>query len=87
MQPVGLWLRRLFTRGFMQDDVNRLAGIRYNPATLVAADRLMAEFFAWAAGLPQVAREPNPMRLSGAATAVDCPIRLTSIPAPCEDPA
>jgi hypothetical protein len=53
LQPAGLWVRRVFTRGFLADDLTRLGGIRYNPHTLTEADRLLTEFFAWAAALPQ----------------------------------
>ena len=60
LQPLGLWMRRLFTRGFMQDDIGRLGGIRYSPHTLVEGDRLMIEFFVWAATLPQHACKAEP---------------------------
>jgi hypothetical protein len=53
LAPVGLWVRRLFTRAFMQDDIDLLGGVRYNPHTLIAADRPMIEFFQWLAALPQ----------------------------------
>jgi aminopyrrolnitrin oxygenase len=56
LQPLGLGVRRWFTRGFMQDDIDRLGGIRYNPAGLVATDQLMIEFFDWLASLPQTPR-------------------------------
>lgn len=51
LQPVSLWLRRLFTQGFMKHDIDRLHGIRYNPAGLLPSDRLMSEFFDWLASL------------------------------------
>jgi nitrite reductase/ring-hydroxylating ferredoxin subunit len=53
VQPLGLWVRRVFTHGFMRDEYTRLAGIRYNPHCLVESDRLMIEFFQWIATLPQ----------------------------------
>jgi phenylpropionate dioxygenase-like ring-hydroxylating dioxygenase large terminal subunit len=53
LQPFSLWLRRVFTRGFLRDDFDRLGGIRYNPHTLLDADQLLLEYFAWAAELPQ----------------------------------
>jgi nitrite reductase/ring-hydroxylating ferredoxin subunit len=51
--PLELAIRRWFTRGFLQDDINRLGGIHYNPHTLIEADRLLVEYFHWAAGLPE----------------------------------
>jgi nitrite reductase/ring-hydroxylating ferredoxin subunit len=53
LQPVGLWIRRRFTRAFMQDDIDRLPGVRYNPAGLIEADRELIEYFHWAAALPR----------------------------------
>jgi nitrite reductase/ring-hydroxylating ferredoxin subunit len=53
LQPLSLWVRRWFTRGFMADDISRLGGIRYNPHSLIASDQLLLEFFHWAAELPQ----------------------------------
>jgi nitrite reductase/ring-hydroxylating ferredoxin subunit len=53
LRPLTLWLRRVFTQGFMRDDIDRLGGVRYNPHALVEGDRLMIEFFDWAASLPQ----------------------------------
>jgi nitrite reductase/ring-hydroxylating ferredoxin subunit len=51
VEPLALWLRRLFTQGFMQDDIDRLGGIRYNPAGLIETDQLLREYFSWAADL------------------------------------
>ncbi len=64
LQPAGLWVRRRFTQAFMRDDIDRLKGIRYNPAGLVAADRLMGDFFAWAAALPPGCGEDRPCAMS-----------------------
>jgi aminopyrrolnitrin oxygenase len=52
LEPASLRLRRLFTQGFMKHDIDRLHGIRYNPASLLSSDRLMSEFFDWLASLP-----------------------------------
>ncbi len=52
LRPVGLEVRRLLSRAFMRDDVDRLGGIRYNPHTLIEADRLLIDYFHWAAALP-----------------------------------
>lgn len=51
-QWLGLEIRRLFTRGFMQNDIVRLPGIRYNRHALVESDRQLVEFFQWASRLP-----------------------------------
>ena len=53
LTPLSLWLRRLFTRGFLQDDLTRLGGIRYNPASLIDSDRELIEYFRWVAALPR----------------------------------
>jgi hypothetical protein len=52
LQWLGLEVRRLFTRGFMQDDIQRLPGIRYNRGGLVESDRQLIEYFQWASRLP-----------------------------------
>lgn len=52
-RPVSLWIRRLFTRGFLRDDISRLGGIRYNPQSLIENDRELIEYFKWVASLPQ----------------------------------
>jgi nitrite reductase/ring-hydroxylating ferredoxin subunit len=53
LQPLTLEVRRMFTRGFMRDDIDRISGVRYNPHTLIEGDRLMIEFFHWVVSLPQ----------------------------------
>lgn len=50
---IGLEIRRWFTQGFMEDDIAKLPGIVYNPATLVESDRMMVEFLQWLAALPK----------------------------------
>jgi aminopyrrolnitrin oxygenase len=56
-----LFLRRLFTRGFMAEEFDTLAGIRYVPESFVEGDRLMMQFYQWLAQLPQrAADEPEP---------------------------
>ena len=57
VDPVSLWLRRLFTRGFMAGEFHELAGIRYNPDSLIDSDRDMIEYFRWAAALPRSATD------------------------------
>ncbi len=65
VQPINLWLRRLFTQGFMRDDIKRLVGIRYRSRALLASDRCLIDFFQWLAELP---RESWQMPVSAAAT-------------------
>lgn len=49
--PLDAFIRRRFIRAFMADDATRSAGVRYNPATLIAADRTMVDYMAWLAGV------------------------------------
>ena len=51
VEPISLWLRRLFTQAFMRGEFVELAGIRYSPRTLVDSDRELIDFFHWAASL------------------------------------
>jgi len=53
--PLNLWIRRLFTFGYLADEARRLRGTRYNPASLGPNDKDMIEYFQWAASLPQTA--------------------------------
>ncbi|MEX2139000.1 MAG: Rieske 2Fe-2S domain-containing protein [Pirellulales bacterium] len=53
LQPLGLRMRRCLTQKFLQDDVDRLAGITYSPLTMIEADRDLVEFFAWLSRLPE----------------------------------
>jgi nitrite reductase/ring-hydroxylating ferredoxin subunit len=52
LQPLNLWIRRLFTTGFTRDDMDRIGSARYNPGGLIESDRELIEFFRWAAELP-----------------------------------
>jgi phenylpropionate dioxygenase-like ring-hydroxylating dioxygenase large terminal subunit len=45
------WVRRRFIRAFMADDAARSAGVRYNPATIIPADRTLAEYMSWLASV------------------------------------
>ncbi len=54
---VSLRIRRRFTRAFVQYDMDKLRGIRYQPGGLTAQDRHLADFFRWAADLPRSAYE------------------------------
>jgi nitrite reductase/ring-hydroxylating ferredoxin subunit len=56
IDPANVAIRRLFIRTFLRSDLPRIAGLRYQPANLIAADAVLAEYFAW---LKKVA-EPTP---------------------------
>jgi hypothetical protein len=59
--PLNLWVRRLFTFGYLADEARRLRGTRYNPVGLGQNDQDMIKFFQWVASLPQTANHPlNP---------------------------
>jgi phenylpropionate dioxygenase-like ring-hydroxylating dioxygenase large terminal subunit len=47
--PLNAAVRSYFIREFLRPDAERLQGVRYNPHTLIEADREMAEYFAWLA--------------------------------------
>ncbi len=40
-------IRRLFIQAFLRSDLPRVAGVRYQPANLIAADGVLADYFAW----------------------------------------
>jgi nitrite reductase/ring-hydroxylating ferredoxin subunit len=56
LDPVNAAIRRLFIRTFLRSDLPRIAGLRYQPAKFIAADGVLADYFAW---LEKVA-EPSP---------------------------
>ncbi len=78
VQPLVLGIRRWFAQGFMQDDIARLGGVRYNPRGLVATDREVIEYFRWQAALPQGAEPATPAPAQCAAAAVARPVLFQS---------
>lgn len=68
--PLGLWVRRLFTHGYLKEESRRLRSTRYQPRSLGENDRDMIDFFQWVAALPQDRNE----KTSGAdyENKVDC---------------
>jgi nitrite reductase/ring-hydroxylating ferredoxin subunit len=52
-------IRRLFIRTFLRSDLPRIAGLRYQPGKLIAADAVLSEYFAW---LEKVS-EPSPAEI------------------------
>jgi nitrite reductase/ring-hydroxylating ferredoxin subunit len=47
LDPVNAAIRRSFIQTFLRSDLPRIAGLRYQPANLIAADRVLADYFAW----------------------------------------
>ncbi len=47
IDPLDAWIRRSFIRAFVKSDADRGAGIRYNPAGLIEADKELAAYFEW----------------------------------------
>jgi hypothetical protein len=45
--PLDARVRRSFIREFVKSDADRSEGIRYNPATLIDADRELASYMSW----------------------------------------
>jgi len=37
----------MFIQTFLRSDLPRVAGLRYQPGNLIAADGVLAEYFAW----------------------------------------
>ncbi|MBI3299050.1 MAG: Rieske 2Fe-2S domain-containing protein [Elusimicrobia bacterium] len=59
VDSLSLRARRTMTQAYLADEAASLKGTRYDPRTLVAADRELVEFFRWAAALPQARRGPQ----------------------------
>ena len=57
IQPCILEVRRWLTMAFLNDDRQRLPGIRYNPRTMIHADRELIHFLQWLVALPQSAKD------------------------------
>lgn len=55
--PLNAAVRRLFIKTFLRSDLPRIAGLRYQPGKLIAADGILADYFAW---LEKIS-EPAPM--------------------------
>jgi len=45
--PLNAAIRRMFIQTFLRSDLPRVAGLRYQPGNLIAADGVLAEYFAW----------------------------------------
>lgn len=55
--PMNAAIRRLFIRTFLSSDLPRLAGLRYQPEKLIAADGILVDYFDWLENIS----EPAPM--------------------------
>lgn len=53
LRPLQLWVRRLFTFGYLKEEARRLRSTRYNPGSLGPIDQDMIDFFNWVATLPR----------------------------------
>jgi nitrite reductase/ring-hydroxylating ferredoxin subunit len=47
--PLSVAIRKMFFSNFLAADAERLAGVRYNPGRLIAADQFLKEYFQWLA--------------------------------------
>ena len=45
--PLNVAIRRLFIQTFLRSDLPRVAGLRYQPGNLIAADAVLSDYFAW----------------------------------------
>jgi len=45
--PFNAAIRRMFIRRFLHSDLPRIAGLRYRPGNLIAADGMLADYFGW----------------------------------------
>jgi len=45
--PLNATIRRGFIQTFLRSDLPRIAGLRYQPGNLIAADALLSDYFAW----------------------------------------
>jgi hypothetical protein len=63
IDPVDAWIRRSFIRAFMMDDALRSDGARYNPASLIPADNVMADYLNWLQSL-SLSRPSSPCEAS-----------------------
>jgi aminopyrrolnitrin oxygenase len=75
LQPLSLALRRLFTRGYLALEADKLGQPRYRPGALIGVDQDMIDYFQWVAALPQSAQalreqaaaveQPEPLTFTG----------------------
>jgi nitrite reductase/ring-hydroxylating ferredoxin subunit len=72
LDPLRLWVRRLFIVRFVAPDAEHLSGARYSPSTLIDEDRALADYYEWVAsawrGEPARDTPANGVPLTGYAT-------------------
>jgi len=51
--PINARVRRRFTQAFMQYDIDKLHGVRYQPEGLTEQDRELVRYFHWLTTLPR----------------------------------
>ncbi len=59
IDPLDAWLRRQFIHAFLMEDAVRSDGVRYNPATVIEADRGLAAYMAWLESICAVQPDPS----------------------------
>jgi nitrite reductase/ring-hydroxylating ferredoxin subunit len=60
VDPINLRVRRRFTQAFLQYDIDKLRGVRYQPEGLTEQDREMINYFHWLTTLPRSEYEDPP---------------------------
>ena len=53
LDPLSLRIRRRFTQAFLQYDIDKLCGVRYQPAGLTDQDFELTQYFRWLTTLPR----------------------------------
>jgi phenylpropionate dioxygenase-like ring-hydroxylating dioxygenase large terminal subunit len=53
LDPLSLRIRRRFTQSFLQYDIDKLRGVRYQPDGLTEQDNELAQYFQWLTTLPR----------------------------------
>src|SRR5205085_9774353 len=64
LAAVSLRIRRRFTQAFLQNDIDKLRGVRYQPQGLTQLDQHLIEYFRWVAQLPRSEYEDAPQKLA-----------------------
>jgi nitrite reductase/ring-hydroxylating ferredoxin subunit len=59
IDPMHLWIRRLFIKQFLSSDAARLGGSSYNPIGLIEPDQELVDYFRWLAGVAQGSRRDD----------------------------
>jgi hypothetical protein len=55
--PLNAAIRRLFIQTFLRSDLPRIAGLRYQPGNLIAADGVLSDYFKWL----EIVSKPTPV--------------------------